>query len=88
MKKFFRLALSSHRKRRCMVLGAALWLLRQLLDVEEIEMRRCSDFLDSLAWGPDSASRRSYTAAEEELYSCEHAYQTLVSAIDDLDFAY
>jgi len=88
MQKIFRLALSSHRRRRW-ALCLILWLLRQLRDAEKNDARRRSDFLDSLEWMPDdSASRCRYANAEEKYCSCEHACDTIESAIADLEFAY
>ena len=88
MQKIFRLFMASRRRRR-RIAGAALWLLRLLLDAERAELQRISDLLDSIE--PD-ASRggtwREYAAAEDESVSCEYALGFLECAVEDIHYAY
>jgi len=88
MKKIFRLFLASGRKRRRLAVGAALWLLRMLRDVENDEMSRNSDLLDSFDSEFRGFSRREYLALEDGYLSCGHAASVLGSAIEDLECAY
>jgi len=88
MRKILYLCLSSGRKRRCLVAGVALWLLRLLRDIECDEMYRNSDLLDSFDSEICKISRRDYNALEEEYASCEYALSVLETAIDDLECAY
>jgi len=88
MPKLFRRILSASRKRRCLLAGFALWLLKIARDVEESEMCRYSDELDKLSLNPGSAPRHKYAAIEDECLNCEHALGFLECAIDDLKFAY
>jgi hypothetical protein len=88
MKKLLLIFLSAGRKRRTMAVGAALWLLRQVCDVEKDELYRLSDKLDELGLDSEGVSRREYSAAEEGYSDCECALGFLECAIDDLEFAY
>jgi len=88
MQKIFHYVLTSKRKRRCIALSAALWLLRLLRDIEKSELCRNSDLLDSFNSETYALSRREYNAVEEKYLSCEHALDILESAIEDIDFAY
>jgi len=88
MPKLFRRFLSANRKRRCLLAGLALWLLKIAREVEESEMCRYSDELDKLSLDPGSAPRHNYAAIEEGWSNCEHALGFLECAIDDLKFAY
>jgi len=88
MQKLFRAFLSAGRKRRGLTVGVALWLLRQVRDVEKDEAWRASDKLDSFDWKPDAITRRAYSVVEDDYLSCEHSLDVLESAIDDLEFAY
>jgi len=88
MRKIFRLSLSSGRKRRRLVSGVLLWLLRLLRDIENDEMYRNSDLLDSFDSETCKISRREYNAVEEEYTSCEYALSVLETVIDDLECAY
>jgi len=88
MKKFFRLFLTSDRKRRCLAVGAALWLLRLIRDVEYDEMQRNSDMLDNFDPEDRETSRRDYSVIEERYLSCECAFGVLDSAIEDIEFTY
>ena len=87
MLKLFRPLLAG-RKRRRMAVGAALWLLSLVRDVEKTELNRYSDKLDMLDSNFISASRRVYNSVEEECSNCEYAIDYLECAIDDLKFAY
>jgi len=80
--------LASGRKRRCLLLGAILWLLRLLRNIEDNEMRRISDMLDSLEPKAGGTPRYEYIAIEEECASCEYALSVIESAIEDLECAY
>lgn len=88
MQKLIHSILSANRKRRCLAVGFALWLLRIIHAIEEDEMNRYSDKLDEFDPVPDDASRRSYNAIESDCLDCEYAIGFLVSAIEDLEFAY
>ena len=88
MKKLFRSFLAKSRKRRCLALRAALWLLRLLRDVEKDDMWRYSDLLDSFDFEGREVSRREYNAVEDEYISCEYVLGTFESAIEDLEFTY
>ena len=87
MQKIFQSILSK-RKCRSLAAGAALWLLRQVYEVEKGEMHRFSDMLDSFDAEPGSCSRREYAAIEEECLESECALGFLDCAIVDLGFAY
>jgi len=88
MHKFFRFLLISNRKRRRLALGAALWLLRILRDIEYDEMVRYEHLIDCLDCVPNSVSRQRYRAAEDEWSICECALGFIDSAVDDLDLVF
>ena len=89
MFKLFRSILSADRKRRCLAVGLALWLLRLVSDIEKDEMYRYSDMLDELDLESGYVSRHDYYNAIEEEYSvCECALGFLEAAIEDLEFEY
>jgi hypothetical protein len=88
MNKLFRFILSTGRKRRITVVGIALWLLRQVRDIEEGELWRHSDKLDKIDLEHDKISFREYTTIEEECSNCECALGFIDSAIEDLEYAY
>ena len=88
MLKLFRAFLSADRKRRCLAVGFALWLLRLVCDIENVEMDRYSDRLDEFDSDPQCVSRCDYIAAEEGYSECEYILGYLESAIEDLEFAY
>jgi len=88
MKKLFLFFLRSGRKRRCLLAGVVLWLLKLLRDVENDEMYRNSDMLDRADSGMISVSRLKYTEIEEQYTYSEYALSVLDSAIDELEFAY
>ena len=88
MKKLFRFFLRSGHKRRCLLAGVALWLLKLLRDVENAEMYRNSDMLDRSDSGMIPLSRLKYAEIEEEYTYSEYALSVLDSAIDELEFAY
>jgi len=88
MKILFRSILCAGRRRRCKVVGIALWILRSVRDVESAEVYRYSDVLDRLDSHPKSVSKREYAAIEEEYSNCEHALDVLDCAIEDIDIAY
>lgn len=85
MQKLLRFILSADRKRRALVVGIALWLLRQIRDVEEEDFLYNLDKLDEFDLEHD---RHGYIAIEEEYLSCEYALAALDSAIDELEYAY
>jgi len=88
MVKLFQSILSASRKRRSFVLGAALWLLRTVRDVEKDETYRYSDKLDEFNLVLENHSQLDYYALEDEYLNCENALGFLESAIEDLEFAY
>lgn len=88
MQKIFRFFLSSDQKRRRLAVSLIIWLLRQIRDVEENEISRNSDILDSLDLCHESVPCRNYIEIEEDLSSSECALGILEAAIDDLEFAY
>ena len=88
MKKIFWFIMVSGRRRRCHAAGLALWLLRQIRDVENGEMWRCSDLLDSFAADIAGVSLSKYNAIEDEYLNCEYAVGFLDCAIEDLESAY
>jgi len=74
------------RKRRCLVAGIVLWWLRKIRDVEKDEMSRNSEMLERFGSMPNRNSY--YYDIEEEYLSCEYAFETLDSAIDELEIVY
>jgi hypothetical protein len=88
MKKLFHSILSASRKRRNLTVSAALWLLRQVRDSEEDEMRRYESKLDKLDSEHGSVSKREYAAIEDEYSECEYALGVIDYAIEDLGLAY
>lgn len=80
--------LSASRKRRCRAVSFALWLLRIIHGIEEDEMNRYSDVLDGFGPVSDNVSRRRYNAVEDVYLECECAVGYLISAIEDLEFAF
>jgi len=87
MKTLLRAILSAKRKRREVTVGASLWLLRIVRDIENAEMDRHSDLLDELDLSPGVCSSR-YTAVEDDYSECELSLDFLDSAIDYLESAY
>jgi hypothetical protein len=87
MRRTLRLILFSGRRRR-RAAGAALWLLRQILDAEKDDARRSSDLLGRLDSDPRGVSWREHGAAEEACASCECAVELLESAIEEIECAY
>ena len=88
VKKLFLFILSANRKRRALVIGVIIWLLRQIRDVEQEEVWLNSNKLDGFGWELDGASRQDRLAIEGECLICEYALEVLNSVIEDLDFAY
>ena len=88
MQKLFRSILSAKRKYRGIVVGASLWLLRIVRDVEEEEIHRVASEMRAYDWESDSSPPGSYEALEEEDTRCDCALGFIECAIDDLDFAY
>jgi len=84
----FHSILAASRKRRNLTVSAALWLLRQVRDVEENEMRRYEIELYKLDSEPESVSMREYAAIEDEYSECEYALGVIDYAIEDLELAY
>jgi len=81
------IVLSSGRRSRRLAVGMALWLLRQVRDIEKDEMWRCSDMLCST--DPDAGiPRHRYELIEMECEISEYALAYLDSAIEELEFAY
>ena len=88
MFKFLRFLLTAKRKRRRLALGAALWLLRMLRDIEYDEMLRYEDLIDKLDCSTVGLSQRKYLAAEEEWSICECALGFFDYVVDDLELVY
>ena len=88
MQKILRMIFFSGYKRRCRAVGAILWFLRQILDVEQEETQRNSDRLDRFDLGAKGAPRREYDAIEEACSAGECAAELLESAIEDRECAY
>jgi hypothetical protein len=88
MQKLFRFFLSAKRKRRGLIVGAALWMLRQVYDVEKDELYRYYNRLEDFDWDSENVSKSVYAAIEDECWNCEHSLGFLDSAIEDLEFAY
>ena len=88
MQKLFHSILSAKRKYRGFVVGASLWLLRIVRDVEEEEINRVACEMRDYDWESDSPSPDGYEALEEEDARCDCALGFIGCAIDDLDFAY
>lgn len=86
MQKIFRFFLASGRKRRCLVVFVTLWLLRLLRDVENSDLERHSDKLNSFDF--KETISLNYMAIEDEYLSCEYRLNSLESAIEELEFAY
>lgn len=64
----------------------ALWLLRQIRNAEDEEMQRHSDQLDCFDLKITDTIPLEYDAIEEAYLSCEHALDSLNSAIEDLEY--
>jgi len=88
MKTLLRSILSASRNRRGLAVGASLWLLRIVRDVEEDEIHRIAHKLRTYDWESESASKESYTVLEEEDTCCDCALGFIECAINDLDYAY
>lgn|GEM_PF-2816302 len=88
MKKLFHSILSAKRKYRGTVVGASLWFLRIVRDVEEEEIHRIAREMRAYDWGPGCSSPHGYKALEEEDTRCDCALGFIECAIDDLDYAY
>ena len=88
MKKLFRFILSTNRKRRTLVIGVVLWMLRQIRDVEQEKVWRSANKLDDFDREPEGASSQDRLAIEGECLICEYALEALESVIEDLEFAY
>lgn len=80
--------LSASRKRRNLAVSTALWLLRQVRDVEKDEMHRYECTLEKLDSEPKCVSKREYAAIEDEYTECEYALGVIDYAIEDLELAY
>jgi len=78
--------LSSGRHRRYKALKAALWLLRQILDVEKDELWRNCDMLEELE--PYSVPYGVYSTYEEMCEESEYAVAAIESAIEELEYVY
>jgi len=75
-------------KRRRLVVAAAIWLLRLLLDVEKEEMWRYSDLIDNIDSGAIGSIHQEYQSAEDAYILSELAVSVLESAIFDIEIAY
>jgi hypothetical protein len=88
MIKIIRFILAVDRKRRCRTVRIALWLLKQVCDVEKNKMYTYSDKLDQLDLDHDNVSTRIYDDIEEKYLTCECSFDSLESAIKDIEFVY
>ena len=88
MQKLLHFILTAKRKYRGIVVGASLWLLRIVRNVEEEEMNRIAREMRAYDWESDDSSPDGYEALEEEDTRCDCAVGFIGCAIDDLDFAY
>jgi len=88
MSKIIRITLSSGRRCRRLAVGMAIWLLRQVSDVEKDEMWRCNDMLDSIDLDAGGISRHRYELIEMECEISEFALAYIESAIEELEYAY
>ena len=88
MQKLFHSILSAKRKYRGIVVGASLWLLQIVRNIEEEEIHRVAREMRAFDWESDSSSMDEYEALEEEDARCDCALGFIECAIDDLDFAY
>ena len=88
MQKLFYSILSAKRKYRGIVVGASLWLLRIVRNIEEEEINRVAREMRAFDWESDNSSVDNYEALEEEDTRCDCALGFIECAIDDLDFAY
>ena len=88
MQKLFYSMLSVNRKRRWLMVSFTLRLLRIVRSIEEDELNRYTDELEEFNSLFDSISGRSYDAVEADCSECEFVLGYLVSAIEDLEFAY
>lgn len=88
MRSMFRAVLAVSRKRRSAVVRVILRLLWLVHDIEDNEMYRFSDKLDNFNANPGCVSCRVYGAVEDDFLDCESTLEFLVSAIEDLEFAY
>ena len=87
MKKILRTILLSKRVRRNRLLMVSIWLLRQIRDAEHDERDRNLTRLECLEMELDEKEFESvrYRTAEDDYLSCEHAFEFLESAIEDLE---
>ena len=78
-----RILLPSKARRR--TVGVAIWLLRLVREAEYDDMLRYSDSLDDSDYDSD---RAAYLAIEDGYIISGHAWSTLESAIEDLEYVY
>ena len=88
MKMLFRSILSTSRKRRSMAFSAALWLLRQIRDAEEDDLRRYEARLDKLDPKREPVSKREYAVIEDVYEESEYDLGVIDCAIEDLGLVY
>ena len=88
MKMLFRSILSTNRKRRSLAFSAALWLLRQIRDAEEDDLRRYTARLDKLESKRETVSKREYAAIEDVYQESEYDLGVIDCAIEDLALVY
>ena len=88
MKKLFKSIFSTKRRYRGFAVGASLWLLRIVRDVEEEEMHRVSREMWDYDCKSDGSSPDGYEFLEEEDTRCEFALGYIGCAVEDLDYAY
>ena len=88
MHKLLCFILSVNRKRRSLAVRLVLCVLRIIHGIEEDELNRYSDILDEFNSVFDTVSQQSYNEAEDDCINCEFVLGFLISAIEDLEFAY
>jgi len=87
MKKLLCPFLSVSRRRRLAV-NFARRLLRLVHDIEENEMNRFSDMLDSFEPNHRNYTSRDYAILEDDYLDAENTVAFLDSAIEDLEYVY
>ena len=88
MGKILRFFLASGQKRRRRAIRIIIGTLKLLQEAEEEETRRYSDSLDKPDSGPKGGASWKYNDIEDMYLSAEHAWYTIESVIDDLEWVY
>ena len=88
MKTLLRAILYANRERRGVAVGAALWVLRIVRDIEEEEMCRFEHECNICDWDSERASKRVYVSPEDEYSLCECALGFIDCAVKDLEILF